>query len=443
MRRLKAMPVIGWMRLPAAGKPRLPHVSRPKLPPLPRIGRTRLLLFLAMMGPGLITANADNDAGGIATYSMAGARFGYGMLWMLLLITFSLAVTQEMGARMGVVTGQGLAALIRERFRLKLTVVAMAAMLVANLGTTISEFSGIASSFQLFGASKYYTVPFVAVFIWLLVVRGSYKIAERVFLVFSSFYLAYVVSGIMAHPDWSQAFHSTVVPSFQMNASYILLFIAVIGTTITPWGQFFIQAYVVDKGISIKHYRYTKAEVILGAIVTDVVAFFIIVACAATIYATGGSIDSAEQAAQALVPLAGQFASKLFAFGLLNASVLAAGILPLATAYAICEAFGFESGVNRSFKEAPIFHGLFTASIVIGALVALIPNLPLLNIMVLAQDVNGILLPLILIFVMVIVNDRGIMGIYANSRRHNIIAGLTTTALIVLSLMLVVTSFFS
>ncbi|MHB1361435.1 MAG: Nramp family divalent metal transporter [Thermoleophilia bacterium] len=424
-------------------RPRLSQLPSPRLPalPRPRIGRTRLLLFLAMMGPGLITANADNDAGGIATYSIAGARFGYGMLWMLLLITFSLAVTQEMGARMGVVTGQGLAALIRERFRLKLTVVAMGAMLVANLGTTISEFSGIATSFQLFGASKYYTVPFVAAMIWLLVVRGSYKIAERVFLVFSSFYLAYVVSGVLAHPDWSQALHSTVVPSFQMNSAYILLFIAVIGTTITPWGQFFIQAYVVDKGISIKHYRYTKAEVIMGAIVTDVVAFFIIVACAATIHATGGDINSAGDAALSLVPLAGQFASKLFAFGLLNASVLAAGILPLATAYAICEAFGFESGVNRSFREAPIFHGLFTASIVIGALVALIPNLPLLSIMVLAQDVNGILLPLILIFVMVIVNDRVIMGKYANSRMNNLIAGTTTVALIVLSLLLVATSF--
>ncbi len=433
-RRLKALPHIG--------RSRLSQLPSPRLPRMPRIGRTRLLLFLAMMGPGLITANADNDAGGIATYSMAGGRFGYSMLWMLLLITLSLAVTQEMGARMGVVTGQGLAALIRERFRLKLTLFAMAAMLIANLGTTISEFSGIASSFQLFGASKYYSVPFVAVFIWLLVVRGSYKIAERVFLVFSSFYLTYVVSGFMAHPDWGEALHRTVVPSFQMNASYILLFIAVIGTTITPWGQFFIQAYVVDKGISIKHIRYTKAEVIMGAVVTDVVALFIIVACAATIYKTGGDIETASDAAQALVPLAGEWASKLFAFGLLNASVLAAGILPLATAYAICEAFGFESGVNRSFKEAPIFHGIFTASIVIGAAVALIPNLPLLTIMVLAQDVNGILLPLILIFVMVIVNDKGIMGKYANSRRHNVVAGLTTAALIVLSLLLVVTSFF-
>jgi NRAMP (natural resistance-associated macrophage protein)-like metal ion transporter len=416
-------------------------MRRPKV--LPRIGRTRLILFLSILGPGLITANADNDAGGIATYSVAGARFGYSMLWILFLITISLAVTQEMGARMGVVTGQGLAALIREKFRLKLTVFAMAAMLIANLATTISEFSGIASSFQLFGASKYYTVPFAAIFIWLLIVRGSYKIAERMFLVFSAFYLTYVISGIMAHPDWSQAFHSTVVPSFELNAGYILLFIAVIGTTITPWGQFFIQAYVVDKGISIRHFRYTKAEVLLGAVITDVVAFFIIVACAATIHTGGGDIETADQAAQALAPLAGDFASTLFAFGLLNASVLAAAILPLATAYAICEAFGFESGVNRSFREAPIFHGLFSFSVALGALVALIPGLPLMKIMYLSQDVNGILLPLILIFVMLIINDRSIMGDYANSRRYNVVAGLTTAGLIFLSLLLVATSIFS
>ncbi len=416
-------------------------MKRPKV--IPRIGKTRLLLFLAIIGPGLITANADNDAGGIATYSVAGARFGYSMLWMLLLITISLAVTQEMGARMGVVSGQGLAALIRERFRLRLTLLAMGAMLVANLATTISEYSGIASGFQLLGASKYYTVPLAAVFIWLLVVRGSYKIAERAFLVFSAFYLSYVVSGLLAHPDWGLALHNTVVPSFQLNSGYILLFIAVIGTTITPWGQFFIQAYVVDKGISIRHFRYTKTEVIIGAIITDVVALFIIVACAATIFHTGGNIDTADQAAQALVPLAGRFASTLFAFGLLNASVLAAGILPLATAYAICEAFGFEAGVNRSFREAPWFHGLFTFSVIFGALVAMIPGLPLLKIMYLAQDVNGILLPFILIFVMVIVNDRGIMGKYANTKRYNLVAGATTAALILLSLLLVATSFFS
>lgn len=424
-------------------RPKLTRMSRPRLPKmLPRVGRTRLILFFSILGPGLITASADNDAGGIATYSVVGARYGYGMLWALVLIVICLAVTQEMGARMGIVTGQGLAALIRERFRVRMALLAMVTMLVANLATTISEFSGMASSFELFGLSKYYMVPLGAAMVWLLVVRGSYKIAERVFLVFSAFYLTYIVSGILAHPDWMEAARSTVTPSFQMNTGFLLLLIALIGTTITPWGQFFIQAYVVDKGISIKHFRYTRVEIVIGAAVTVVVAFFIIVACAATINAVGGDVETADQAAAALEPLAGRFASSLFAFGLLNASVLAAAILPLATAYAICEAFGFESGVNRTFREAPIFHGLFTFSIVVGALVALIPGLPLLQIMVFTQDVNGVLLPLILIFVMVIVNDRSIMGEYANNRRQNLVAGLTTAGLIGLSLMLVISSFF-
>ena len=402
-----------------------------------RIGRTRLLIFLAILGPGLITASADNDAGGIATYSVAGGTYGYSMLWALALLMISLVVTQEMGARMGLVSGQGLAALIRERFRVRVALVAMTAMLIANFGTTISEFAGIASGFELLGTSKYYTVPLMAVFIWLLVVRGSYKLAERVFLVFSAFYITYVISGIMAKPDWGEALRGTLVPSFQLSSGYILLFIAFVGTTITPWGQFFIQAYVVDKGISRDHYRYTRTEVLLGALVTITVAFFIIVACAATIYTAGLEINSAEDAALALEPLAGRFASALFAFGLLNASVLAAAILPLATAYAICEAFGFESGMNRSFREAPFFHGLFTVFIVLGALVALIPGLPLFTIMIVAQSINGMLLPFILIFVMIIINDRRIMGEFANNRRQNAIGWTTTGALILLSLLLV------
>ena len=413
-------------------------MRRPKV--LPRIGRTRLLLFLAILGPGLITASADNDAGGIATYSVAGARFGYGMLWALVLIVICLAVTQEMGARMGIVTGQGLSALIRERFRIRMTMFAMAVMLIANLATTISEFSGIAASFQLFGISKYLSVPLAAVFIWLLVVRGSYKVAERVFLVFSAFYLTYIVSGVMAKPDWGEVLQSTASPVFEFNSGYLLLLIALVGTTVTPWGQFFIQAYVVDKGISVRHFRYTRLEIVIGAVVTVVVAMFIIIACAATIHVAGGDVETADEAAAALGPLAGRFASSLFAFGLLNASVLAAAILPLATAYAICGAFGFEAGVNRSFREAPIFHGIFTSSIAVGVLVSLIPGLPLLKVMVLTQDVNGILLPIILIFVMVIINDRRIMGDYANNRLQNLVAGLTTAALILLSLMLVGTS---
>ncbi len=405
-----------------------------------RIGRTRLLLFLAVLGPGLITASSDNDAGGIATYSVAGGRYGYSMLWALALLIISLVVTQEMGARMGLVSGQGLAALIRERFRVRVTLLAMTAMIVANLCTTISEFAGIAGGFELLGISKYLTVPLMAAFVWLLVLRGSYKTAERMFLLFSAFFVTYVISGILARPDWGEALRGALVPSFQMNSGYILLFIAFVGTTITPWGQFFIQAYVVDKGISRDHYRYTHAEVILGALVTITVAFFIIVACAATIYAAGLDVTSAEDAARALEPLAGRFASSLFAFGLLNASIFAAAILPLATAYAFCEAFGFESGVNRSFREAPFFHGLFTVFIVLGALVALIPRLPLFPIMIIAQSINGMLLPLILVFVMIIINDRRIMGDFANNSRQNVVGWLTTAALIVLSLALVISS---
>lgn len=415
-------------------------MRRPKV--LPRIGRTRVLLFLSILGPGLITAFANVDAGGIATYSTVGSRYGYSMLWGLVLLTVCLAVTQEMGARMGLVTGKGLAALIRERFRVRWTLFAMATLLVANLAVTISEFSGVAGAVELFGLSRYYAVPFVAAFVWLLIVRSSYRVAERVFLFFSVVYASYLVSAVLANPDWGQALKSTAMPSFQLNTGFILLFIAFIGTTITPWGQFFIQAYVVDKGISASHFRYTRAEIVVGSIAHSLVAVTIIVACAATIYVTGGEIETAGQAAEALAPLAGRFASSLFAFGLLNASVLAAAILPLATAYAVCEAFGFEAGVNRSFREAPFFHGIFTASIAIGALVSLIPGLPLLKIMVLAQDVNGILLPLILIFVMVIANDRRIMGEHVNSRLNNAVAGTITAGLIFLSLLLVGASVF-
>ncbi len=416
-------------------------MNRPKV--IPRIGKTRLLLFLAIVGPGIIAGSADNDAPGISTYSAAGGRFGYSMLWMLLIVTFSLAITQEMGARMGIVTGKPLAALIRERFSIRITFFAVAVMLIADMGTTIGEFSGTADGFQLFGLSKYYMVPIVAVMVWLLVVRGSYRFAEKAFLILSVFYVTYVVSALLAHPNWHQALKGTVIPSFQLNSSYILLFIAVIGTTITPWGQSFIQSYVIDKGISIKHLRYSRIDIITGAILTDVIAAFIVIACAATIYASGGQIDTAAQAASGLVPLAGQFASSLFAFGLLNASVLAAAVLPLATSYAICGALGFESGISHSFKEAPAFHGIYTFLIGVAAVVALIPGLPLFQIMLLSQDLNGLLLPIILIFVMLLINDKRIMGKYVNGRIFNIVSWATIGSIILLSLLLVVTSFFS
>jgi NRAMP (natural resistance-associated macrophage protein)-like metal ion transporter len=406
-------------------------------PRLGRIGRTRLLIFLSVMGPGLITANSDNDAGGITTWSVVGAHYGYQLLWVLLLITPILAVTQEMGARMGVVTGKGLAALIRERFSLKITAFAMLAMLIANLGTTIAEFSGVGAAFSLAHIPPWVCVPPVALGVWLLITRGSYKRVERVFLFLSALYVTYIVAGILAHPDWHAAAHHAVVPSITPTSIWVLTVIAAIGTTITPWGQFFIQATIVDKKISIKEYVYTKAEVFLGALLTDGIDFFIVVACAATLYKHGILVNSAQDAARALEPLAGRAAALLFGFGLLNVSILAAGILPLATAYAICEAFGFESGLDQKFADAPIFNGLLTFFVFVPAAVAVIPHLPLVKVMLLSQDVNGILLPIILIYVLKIVNDRSVMGEYVNGPIYNTLAWAFSVGLIVLTVVLV------
>jgi NRAMP (natural resistance-associated macrophage protein)-like metal ion transporter len=406
-------------------------------PRLGRIGRTRLLIFLSVMGPGLITANSDNDAGGITTWSVVGAHYGYQLLWVLLLITPILAVTQEMGARMGVVTGKGLAALIRERFSLKITAFAMLAMLIANLGTTIAEFSGVGAAFSLAHIPPWVCVPPVALGVWLLITRSSYKRVERVFLFLSALYVTYIVAGILAHPDWHAAAHHAVVPSITPTSIWVLTVIAAIGTTITPWGQFFIQATIVDKKISIKEYVYTKAEVFLGALLTDGIDFFIVVACAATLYKHGILVNSAQDAARALEPLAGRAAALLFGFGLLNVSILAAGILPLATAYAICEAFGFESGLDQKFAEAPIFNGLLTFFVFVPAAVAVIPHLPLVKVMLLSQDVNGILLPIILVYVLKIVNDRSVMGEYVNGPIYNTLAWAFSVGLIVLTVVLV------
>jgi NRAMP (natural resistance-associated macrophage protein)-like metal ion transporter len=406
-------------------------------PRLGRIGRTRLLIFLSVMGPGLITANSDNDAGGITTWSVVGAHYGYQLLWVLLLITPILAVTQEMGARMGVVTGKGLAALIRERFSLKVTAFAMLAMLVANLGTTIAEFSGVGAAFSLAHIPPWACVPPVALGVWLLITRGSYKRVERVFLFLSALYVTYIVAGLLAHPDWHAAAHHTVVPSITPTSIWVLTVIAAIGTTITPWGQFFIQATIVDKKISIKEYVYTKAEVYLGALLTDGIDFFIVIACAATLYKHGILVNSAQDAARALEPLAGRAAALLFGFGLLNVSILAAGILPLATAYAICEAFGFESGLDQKFADAPIFNGLLTFFVFVPAAVAVIPHLPLVKVMLLSQDVNGILLPIILVYVLKIVNDRSVMGEHVNGPIYNTLAWAFSVGLIVLTVVLV------
>ena len=406
-------------------------------PRLGRIGRTRLLIFVAVMGPGLIAAASDNDAGGITTWSVIGAKYGYSLLWLLLLITPILAVTQEMGARMGVVTGKGLAALIRERFSLKITAFAMLALLIANFGTTVAEFSGIAAAFGLAHVPPWVCVPPVAVGVWLLVTRGLYRRVERVFLALTAIYAAYVLAGFLAHPDWSTAAHGTVVPSIQSNSAWLLIVIAAIGTTITPWGQFFIQAYVVDKKVAVKEYIYTKFEVYAGAVFTDAIDLFIVVACAATLYKHGILVDTAQDAAKALEPLAGRAAYLLFGFGLLNVSILGAAILPLTTAYAISEAFGFESGLDQKFADAPIFNGLLTFFIFVPAAVAIIPHLPLVKVILLSQDVNGILLPIILVYVLKIVNDRSVMGDYVNGRVYNTVAWVFSAALIVLTLVLV------
>ena len=398
--------------------------------------RAGLVAFLAVVGPGLITASADNDAQGITTYSLVGARTGYALLWLVPVSIGALLVTQEIGARIGLVTGKGLGALIRERFGVRPAAVAMLLLLVANLGTTTAEFAGIAASLEIFGVTKYISVPIAAVGVFLLVARGGYKRIERVFLVLSAVYVSYVISGLLAHPDWGEAVHGLLVPSFEWNATFVLTAVAMVGTTVTPWGQFFIQAYVVDKSLGPEDLRYERLDVTLGALATAVVIFFIIVATAATVFATGGSIVDAQDAAQALEPLAGRFAETLFAFGLLNASLLAAGVLPLSTSYAICEAFGFELGLDEYVRDAPVFFGTIAFSIGIGALVVLIPGVSLVPILFVSAVINGILLAPILIYLYVLANDRELMGELRNGRIANLLTVIAIGLLIILTIVL-------
>ncbi|MGH2772805.1 MAG: Nramp family divalent metal transporter [Actinomycetota bacterium] len=387
--------------------------------PLPRVPRLRppripIFAYLAVMGPGLITAAANNDAGGITTYSTAGARWGYDMLWILALLTILLAITQEMGARMGAVTGKGLADLIREEFGLKAAVVALVTLLIANFGVTAAEFAGLAAGFEIFGLSKYLSVPIAAAGVWLIVSSGSFRRVERIFLVFVFFYLAYIVSGIMAGPDWGAVGKSLVVPTFNTSPGFVMLAIAITGTTVAPWGQFFIQSYVRDKGVTAEDYPLTRLDVISGAGFTNVIAFFIIIATAATLFATKTPIDSAGDAARALAPIAGTQARSLFAIGLIGASVLAAAILPLTTAYVVCEAFGWESGVGKGWDRAPFFNAIFTGMLIVGAAVVLIPKIHLVQLMVVAQTMNGILLPIILVYTLRLAGSRRLMGDRAN-----------------------------
>lgn len=395
---------------------------------------------MAVMGPGIVTAFADNDAGGIATYAAAGAKYGYGLLFVVLISSICLAIAQEISARTGAVTGRGLSDLIRELFGVKWTFFAMSVLLVANIGTTASEFSGIATSFEIFGVSKYIAVPTMAILVWWLVLKADYGKIEKIFLVLCATFFSYVVSGFIVNPPWGEVLIASVTPSFSPKADYLIMAIGVIGTTITPWGQFYVQASVVDKGITAEDYKYTFWDVMFGAFFTWLIAFFIIVATAATLFTNQISIETVKDAAMALKPLAGEYASMLFSFGLLGASMLAAFILPLSTAYAVCEALGFERGVSKTYKEAPAFFSLYTALIVIGAGLVLWPDLSLYQVMITSQVVNGMLLPPILIFMVLIASNKNIMGGYVNAPWYNMVSWAFTLVLILLTLLLLATT---
>ncbi|MGE5276804.1 MAG: Nramp family divalent metal transporter [Acidobacteriota bacterium] len=407
-----------------------------------RVAWREALLFLAVIGPGIITANVDNDAGGITTYSLAGARYGTTLLWTLVPITLALIVVQEMSARMGAATGKGLADLIRENYGVKLTFYLMITLLVANYGNTVSEFAGVAASMELFGVSKLVSVPLAAAAIWLLVVRGTYRIVERIFLVACVFYFVYPISAFLARPAWGSVLRDTVVPSrIQFDAGYLGMLIGLVGTTIAPWMQFYLQSSVVEKGIQRDRYWITRWDVIVGCLVTDIVAFFIIVACASTLHRHGVAIQDAADAARSLEPLAGRYASGLFAFGLLNASLFSAAILPLSTVYYVCEAFGWEAGVDKKWDEAKAFYGIYTAMIVLGAAVVLLPRFPLIRVMFLSQVANGVALPFVLVFMLLLVNRRSLMGDAVNGRFFNAVAWVTTGVMIVLTLLLLANGF--
>ncbi|HTG80649.1 MAG TPA: Nramp family divalent metal transporter [Geobacteraceae bacterium] len=406
--------------------------------PIRKVNRKNIILFLAILGPGIITANVDNDAGGVTTYSLAGAQFGYTLLWVMLPTTIALVVIQEMCARMGAVTGKGLSDLIRESFGVKVTFYVMIALFLTNMGNSVSEFAGIAASLEIFGISKYLSVPISSVLVWLLVVKGSYKVVEKVFLVACMVYVAYPIAAFMAGPKWDVILTATVVPTFKSDSAYLIALIGVVGTTIAPWMQFYQQSAVVEKGITIDQYNFSRLDVIVGCIMAIIVAFFIVVACASTIYVQGLKVETAADAAMALKPLVGRHASTLFAFGLFNASLFAACILPLSTAFYICEGMGWESGIDKDFRKAPQFFWLFTVIIILSAAMILLPGAPLLKIMFLSQVVNGAVLPFVLIFMLILINDRKLMGSYTNSRSFNLVAWVTVIVMIFLTLLMTV-----
>src|SRR3954471_10424733 len=407
--------------------------------------RARVAMFLAVVGPGFITANVDNDAGGIWTYSVAGAQFGYTLLWVMIPTTVALVVVQEMASRMGAVTGKGLSDLIREEFGFRVTFWLMLALVVTNFGNVMAEFAGVASSLELFGISRYIVVPLAAAAVWALVVQGTYDSVEKIFLVASGFYICYIVAGVLAHPDWRAATFAMVTrpdgEGLIQNYGYLYMLIGLVGTTIAPWMQFYLQASVVEKGVTVRQYRASQLDVIFGCIFTDVVAWFIIVACAATLYASGNhTIGSAAEAAQALGPLAGKYAALLFAAGLFNASLFAASILPLSTAYTVCEGLGFESGVDKKFNEASFFYWLYTVLIAAGAGLILLPNFPYIKIIIFSQVLNGVVLPFVLIFMLLLINKKEVMGEFTNNKFYNGVAWVTVAVVIALSAALMWTS---
>jgi Mn2+/Fe2+ NRAMP family transporter len=388
------------------------------------------LIFLSVLGPGIITGSVDNDAGGITTYSVAGAVYGYNILWTLVPALVVLIVIQEMNARMGIVSGKGLADLIRENAGVKVTFLIFVGLLLADIGNTTTEFAGVAGSMDALGVSKYISVPISAVLVWLLVVKGNYKSSEKIFLVFSVFLLSYVVSAVLGKPDWKEVGAAMIHPRVKFDFPYLVMVIGIVGTTIAPWMQFYMQSSVIEKGLRIENYKYTIWDVVIGAFVTVVVAFFIIVACASTLHVNGVRIDEARDAALALRPLAGEAASIIFAAGLFVASIFSATILPLATAFYVCEAFGFEAGIDKSWKDAPQFYVLFTAIILISVGIILLPHAPLIEITIWTQVINGVLLPVVLVSMLLIINKREVMGDYVNNRAQNIIGWGTALLLI-------------
>ena len=403
----------------------------------------RIAFFLAILGPGIITGSVDNDAGGITTYSVAGALYGYNLLWTLIPSFLVLVVVQEMNARMGIVTGKGLADLIRENFGVKVTFFIFMGLLIADIGNTTTEFAGVAGSMEIFGITKYISVPISAALVWLLVVKSNYQMAEKIFLIFSVFLLSYVFSALLAHPNWNEIGHSLVHPKIELDRSYLEIVIGIVGTTIAPWMQFYMQSAVIEKGLKIEKYHYTLLDVVIGCVATVVVAFFIIVACGSTLFPNGVRIEEAKDAAMALKPLAGQFSAQLFAFGLFIASIFSATILPLATAFYVCEAFGFEAGIDKTPEEAPQFYKLYSAILIVSVAIILIPNAPLVTITLWTQIINGLLLPVVLISMMFLVNNKEIMGAYTNGRTTNIIGWGTVATLIGLSCALFGFSFFA